>query len=56
MNIKILDSWLKEYVKTKATPEKIGELLSLSSVSVERIEKYGTILFTILKLPPTARI
>lgn len=41
MNIKILDSWLKEYVKTKATPEKIGELLSLSSVSVERIERYG---------------
>jgi len=41
MNIKILDSWLKEYVKTKATPDKIGELLSLSSVSVERIEKYG---------------
>ncbi len=41
MNIKILDSWLKEYVKTKATPQKIGELLSLSSVSVERIEPYG---------------
>jgi len=41
MNIKILDSWLREYVKTKATKEKIGELLSLSSVSVERIEKYG---------------
>jgi len=41
MNIKILDSWLKEYVKTKATPQKIGELLSLSSVSVERIEAYG---------------
>jgi len=41
MNIKILDSWLKDFVKTKATPQKIGELLSLSSVSVERIEKYG---------------
>src|ERR1035437_8584236 len=41
MNIKILDSWLKEYVNTKATPQKIGELLSLSSVSVERIEAYG---------------
>ncbi len=40
MNIKILDSWLKDFVETKATPEKIGELLSLSSVSVERIEKY----------------
>ena len=41
MNIKILDSWLRDYVKTKATPQEIGELLSLSSVSVERIEKYG---------------
>src|ERR1035437_2892508 len=41
MNIKILDSWLKEFVKTKATPQKIGELLSLSSISVERIEPYG---------------
>jgi phenylalanyl-tRNA synthetase beta chain len=41
MNIKILDSWLREYVKTKASTEKIGELLSLSSVSVERIEKYN---------------
>ena len=41
MNIKILDSWLKDFVKTKATPQKIGELLSLSSVSVERVEKYN---------------
>lgn len=40
MNIKILDSWLKDYVKTSATPKKIAELLSLSSVSVERLEKY----------------
>lgn len=41
MNIKILDSWLREYVKTKATPQKIGELLSLSSISVEKIEPQG---------------
>ncbi|MGI8419880.1 MAG: phenylalanine--tRNA ligase subunit beta [Candidatus Levyibacteriota bacterium] len=40
MNIKILDSWLREYLKTKATPKKIGELLSLTSVGVEHIEKY----------------
>ncbi|MGA2967798.1 MAG: phenylalanine--tRNA ligase subunit beta [Candidatus Levyibacteriota bacterium] len=40
MNIKILDSWLRDFVKTKAPPQKIGELLSLSSVSVEKIEKY----------------
>ncbi len=42
MNIKILDSWLREYVATKATPKQIAEKLSLSSVSVERIEKRGT--------------
>lgn len=40
MNIKILDSWLREYLKTSASPKKIAEKLSLSSVSVERIEKY----------------
>jgi phenylalanyl-tRNA synthetase beta chain len=42
MNIKILDSWLKEYVATKATSKQIAEKLSLSSVSVERIEKHGS--------------
>ncbi|RJQ37004.1 phenylalanine--tRNA ligase subunit beta [Candidatus Microgenomates bacterium] len=42
MNIKILDSWLKEFLKTKATAPKIGEMLSLSSVSVERVEEYKT--------------
>lgn len=41
MNIQILDSWLKEHVKTKATPKQIAELLSLSSVSVEKLEKHG---------------
>jgi len=40
MNIKIVDSWLREYLKTKATPEQIAEELSLSAVSVERIEKF----------------
>ena len=39
MNIKILDSWLREYLKTKASADQIAEKLSLSSVSVERIEK-----------------
>lgn len=41
MNIKILDSWLREYLKTKAKPSKIAEMLSLTSVSVEKYEKYG---------------
>lgn len=40
MNIKILDSWLREYLKTDATPDQIAEKLSLTSVSVERLEKY----------------
>lgn len=41
MNIKILDSFLREHLKTKATPTEIGEKLSLTSMSVERIEKFG---------------
>lgn len=40
MNIKILDSWLREFLKTKATPTEIAKDLSLTSVSIERIEKY----------------
>lgn len=41
MNIKIVDSWLREFLETKATPSLIGRELSLRSVSVERIEKVG---------------
>ena len=41
MNIKILDSWLRDYLKTKASPQKIAEAMSLTSVSIERIEPYG---------------
>ena len=40
MNIRILDSWLREYLKTSATPKKIAEKLSLTSFSIERIENY----------------
>lgn len=40
MNIKILDSWLRVYLKTKAAPHQIAEKLSLSSVSVERLEVF----------------
>ncbi len=40
MNIQILDSWLREYLKTKASPKQIAEKLSLTSVSIERIEKW----------------
>lgn len=41
MNIKILDSWLREYLKTKAPAKTIADFLSLTSVSVERLEKYA---------------
>lgn len=39
MQIKILDSWLREYLETNATARDIAKALSLSSVSVERLEK-----------------
>ena len=39
MNILISDSWLREYLETKATPEQIKEYLSLCGPSVERIHK-----------------
>jgi len=41
MNIKILDSWLRDYLKTKASAYEIAEKLSLTSVSVEKVENYG---------------
>lgn len=41
MNIKILDSWLREYLDTKATATDIARELSLTSVSIERTEKIG---------------
>src|SRR3989344_7835342 len=41
MNIKILDSWLREHLKTKAKASEIAKILSLTSVSVEKIEKHG---------------
>lgn len=40
MNIKILDSWLRDFLKTKASPAEIAKDLSLTSVSIERIETY----------------
>lgn len=40
MNILVPDIWLREYLKTKATPAQIKEYLSLCGPSVERI--YGS--------------
>jgi len=39
MNILIPNSWLKEYLDTDATPQQFADAMSLSSVSIERIEK-----------------
>ncbi len=39
MNIKIVDSWLREYLDTKESSLQIAKELSLKSVSVEKIEK-----------------
>lgn len=42
MNIKILDSHLREYLKTSSSPSEIAEMLSLTSASVEKIEKINS--------------
>lgn len=42
MNIKILDSWLREYLKTDAKPKDFALSMSLTSVSIERIEDFGS--------------
>ncbi len=39
MNIKIVDSWLREFLDTKASVSEIARELSLTSVSVEKVEK-----------------
>ncbi len=39
MNIKISDSWLREFLETKASAAKIASCLSLCGPSVERLEK-----------------
>lgn len=48
MNILIPDSWLREYLETKATPKQIKEYLSLCGPSVERIhEEKGEVVYDI---------
>lgn len=41
MDIKILDSWLREFLDTKASHTDIAKYLSLCGPSAERIEKFG---------------
>ncbi|MBI3379217.1 phenylalanine--tRNA ligase subunit beta [Candidatus Gottesmanbacteria bacterium] len=42
MNILLPDSWLREYLKTDASPKEIKEFLSLCGPSVERIDQVDT--------------
>ncbi|TXH01531.1 MAG: hypothetical protein E6P95_01615, partial [Candidatus Moraniibacteriota bacterium] len=42
MNILIPNSWLSEYLQTNATPQQFADAMSLTSVSIERIEKVGS--------------
>lgn len=41
MNILIPKNWLSDFLKTNATPEQFAAQMSLTSVSIERIEKIG---------------
>ncbi len=41
MNILVLDSWLREYLETNATPQDLKDCLSLCGPSIERISKIG---------------
>lgn len=41
MNILIPDSWLREYLKTDATPKQLKDSLSLCGPSIERIRTVG---------------
>jgi phenylalanyl-tRNA synthetase beta chain len=40
MDIKILDSWLREFLETTAKPADLAKDLSLCGPSIERVEKY----------------
>ncbi len=41
MNILIPDSWLRDYLKTKATPKEIQRYVSFCGPSIERLKKIG---------------
>lgn len=41
MDILIPDSWLRDYLETKVTPDKLSECLSLCGPSFERLHKHG---------------
>lgn len=41
MDIRILDSWLREYLDMDASPKEFAEKMSLASVGIEKIEEVG---------------
>ena len=41
MNILIPHSWLKDYLKTSASPKKMADCLSLCGPSIEEIKQVG---------------
>ncbi|MDO8269736.1 MAG: phenylalanine--tRNA ligase subunit beta [Candidatus Levybacteria bacterium] len=41
MNILIPNSWLKEFLETDATPQQFADAMSLTSVSIEHMDKIG---------------
>lgn len=41
MNILIPNNWLKDYLETNATPKEFADAMSLTSVSIEHMEKVG---------------
>lgn len=41
MNVLIVDSWLRDFLKTQATPKQIARCLSLCGPSVEKVIKKG---------------
>lgn len=42
MDIRILDSWLREHLETNAKPHDIAKAMSLTSASIERVEPHGS--------------
>lgn len=41
MDIRILDSWLREHLETNAKPDELAKAMSLTSASIERVTPYG---------------
>ncbi|MFH1896351.1 MAG: hypothetical protein ABH814_02685 [bacterium] len=41
MNIKVPDSWLRDYIKTNASPKDIAKALSLHAFSVEKMKRWS---------------